>query len=40
VPETTSAQLTMLNLPDDDVVSVELVFDPTEAGGTTAADWG
>src|SRR3954447_26855645 len=33
VPETPSGQLTMLKLPDDDVVSVELVFDPTEAGG-------
>ena len=32
VPETTSGALTMLKLPDDDVVSVELVFDPTEAG--------
>jgi lactoylglutathione lyase len=32
VPETTSGQLTMLKLPDDDVVSIELVFDPTEAG--------
>jgi lactoylglutathione lyase len=32
VPETTSGQLTMLTLPDDDVVSVELVFDPAEAG--------
>jgi lactoylglutathione lyase len=33
VPETPSGQLTMLKLPDDDVVSVELVFDPAEAGG-------
>ena len=32
VPESTSGQLTMLELPDDDVVSVELVFDPTGAG--------
>ncbi len=32
VPETTSGQLTMLKLPDDHVVSVELVFDATEAG--------
>jgi lactoylglutathione lyase len=31
VPETASGQLTMLKLPGDDVVSVELVFDPTEA---------
>ncbi len=31
VPETTSGQLTMLTLPDDDVVSVELVFEPTGA---------
>ena len=28
VPETPAGQLTMLKLPDDDVVSVELVFDP------------
>jgi len=33
VPETPAGQLTMLKLPDDDVVSVELVFDPGEAGG-------
>jgi lactoylglutathione lyase len=33
VPETPSGQLTMLKLPDDDVVSVELVFDSTEGGG-------
>ena len=32
VPQTTSGQLTMLTLPDDDVVSLELVFDPTGAG--------
>jgi lactoylglutathione lyase len=32
VPETPVGQLTMLELPDDDVVRVELVFDPTEAG--------
>jgi lactoylglutathione lyase len=31
VPETPAGQLTMLKLPDDDVVSVELVFDPGEA---------
>ena len=31
-PDTPVGQLTMLKLPDDDVVSVELVFDPTEAG--------
>ena len=31
VPESPSGQLTMLKLPGDDVVSVELVFDPTEA---------
>ena len=36
VPETTSGQLTMLKLPDDDVVSIELVFDPSEAG----RNWG
>lgn len=36
VPATTSGQLTMLKLPTDDVVSVELVFDPTEAG----RNWG
>jgi lactoylglutathione lyase len=36
VPETTSGQLTMLKLPGDDVVSVELVFDPADAGG----NWG
>jgi lactoylglutathione lyase len=33
VPESPAGQLTMLKLPDDDVVSVELVFDPGEAGG-------
>jgi lactoylglutathione lyase len=33
VPETPAGQLTMLKLPDDDVVSVELVFDPGEAVG-------
>ena len=33
VPETPVGQLTMLKLPDDDVVSVELVVDPTEAPG-------
>jgi lactoylglutathione lyase len=33
VPETPAGQLTMLRLPGDDVVSVELVFDPSEAGG-------
>src|SRR3954470_5143399 len=33
VPETPSGQLTMLKLPADDVVSVELVFDPTDGGG-------
>ena len=32
VPESPAGQLTMLKLSDDDVVSVELVFDPTEAG--------
>jgi lactoylglutathione lyase len=32
VPETTSGQLTMLKLPADDVVSVELVFDPDDGG--------
>jgi lactoylglutathione lyase len=32
VPETPSGQLTMLKLPDDDVVSLELVFDPTDGG--------
>jgi len=31
VPETPVGQLTMLKLPDDDVVSVELVFDPDGA---------
>jgi lactoylglutathione lyase len=30
VPETPSGQLTMLKLPDDDAVSLELVFDPTD----------
>ena len=33
VPETAIGHLTMLKLPDDDVVSVELVFDPGEADG-------
>ena len=32
VPETPAGQLTMLKLPGDTVVSVELVFHPTEAG--------
>ncbi len=32
VPETPAGQLTMLELPGDDVVRVELVFDPAEAG--------
>jgi lactoylglutathione lyase len=32
VPETTAGQLTMLKLPDDDVVSVELAFDPDDGG--------
>jgi lactoylglutathione lyase len=32
VPDSPAGQLTMLKLPDDDVVSVELVFDPAEAG--------
>jgi lactoylglutathione lyase len=31
VPETPAGQLTTLKLPDDDVVSVELVFDPSRA---------
>jgi lactoylglutathione lyase len=31
-PDTPAGQLTMLKLPDDDVVSVELVFDPADAG--------
>ncbi len=31
-PETPAGQLPMLKLPDDDVVSVELVHDPGEAG--------
>jgi lactoylglutathione lyase len=34
VPETPAGQLTMLKLPDDDVVSLELVFDPTGDGTT------
>lgn len=32
MPKTTSGQLTMLKLPADDAVSVELAFDPTEGG--------
>jgi len=32
VPESPAGQLTMLELPDDEFVSVELVFDPAEAG--------
>lgn len=32
VPDSPAGQLTMLKLPDDDVVSLELVFDPAEAG--------
>ncbi|MGR7024173.1 VOC family protein [Geodermatophilus sp. URMC 62] len=31
VPESPAGQLTMLELPDDDAVSVDLVFDPGEA---------
>ena len=31
VPDTPIGQLTMLKLPDDDVVSLELVHDPTAA---------
>jgi lactoylglutathione lyase len=34
VPESPAGRLTMLKLPDDDVVSVELVFDPAGSGGT------
>jgi lactoylglutathione lyase len=34
VPETPSGQLTMLKLPDDDVVSLELVSDPTDGGSS------
>ena len=30
VPDSPAGQLTMLELPDDDVVSIELVFDPGE----------
>jgi lactoylglutathione lyase len=37
VPESPAGQLTMLKLPDDDVVSVELVFDPDEADGDRGA---
>jgi lactoylglutathione lyase len=32
VPDSPAGQLTMLKLPDDDVVSVELVFDARKAG--------
>jgi lactoylglutathione lyase len=32
VPDSPAGQLTMLRLPDDDVVSVELVFDARKAG--------
>ena len=32
MPESPAGQLTMLKLPDDDVVSLELVFDPADAG--------
>ncbi|MEU2347124.1 hypothetical protein [Modestobacter sp. NPDC049651] len=31
VPDTPAGQLTMLRLPDDDVVSIELVLDPDGA---------
>jgi lactoylglutathione lyase len=31
VPETAFGHLTMLKLPDDDFVTIELVHDPTEA---------
>jgi lactoylglutathione lyase len=31
VPDSPAGQLTMLKLPGDDVVSIELVFDPSEA---------
>jgi lactoylglutathione lyase len=36
VPDSPAGQLTMLKLPDDDVVSIELVFDPTHGGATGA----
>jgi len=32
VPDSPAGQLTMLKLPDDDVVSVELVFDARKTG--------
>ncbi len=32
VPDSPAGQLTMLKLPDDDVVSIELVFDARNAG--------
>src|SRR5690349_8010461 len=32
VPDSPAGQLTMLKLPDDDVVSLELVHDPGDAG--------
>jgi len=37
VPETELGDLTMLKLPDDDAVSLELVHHPTPGGSTRAA---
>lgn len=43
VPETAFGHLTMLKLPGDDLVTLELVHDPAkgagDADGITAADW-
>jgi lactoylglutathione lyase len=33
VPETPLGELTMLKLPDDEFVSIELVYDPTQRNG-------
>ena len=36
VPESPAGQLTMLKLPDDEFVTLELVYDPTAAAGVGA----
>src|SRR4051812_10619959 len=37
VPETPLGELTMLQLPDDEFVTIELVHDPAQRGGTIGA---
>ena len=38
VPETPLGELTMLKLPDDDFVTIELVHGPTQADGNASTD--